>query len=63
MKLAFPDQSMTRATMMSLTNSDPLLLCMILGNPKYENRCILIPFGTTRAFLDTNGNIASNLEK
>ena len=33
------------------------------GNPKYENTCILIPFATTRASLDTNGNITCNLEK
>ena len=52
----------TRAATMSLTNSDPLSLWMILGNLKYENTCILIPFATTRAFLDTNGNITWNLE-
>ena len=63
MKLAFPGQSITRAAMMSLTNSDPLSLWMILGNPKYENTCILITFATTRASLDTNGNITWNLEK
>ena len=54
---------MARAAMMSLTNSDPLSLWMILGNPKNENRCILIPFATTRASLDTSGNITWNLEK
>ena len=48
--------------MMPLTNSDPLSLWMILGNPKYENTCILIPFATTRASLDTDGNITWNLE-
>ena len=35
---------------------------MILSNLKYENTCILIPFATTRASLDTNGNITWNLE-
>ena len=29
---------------------------MILGNPKYENRCILILFATTHASLDTTRN-------
>ena len=48
---------------LSLTNSDPLSLWMILGNPKYENTCILIPFATTRASLYTNGNITWNVEK
>ena len=42
---------------------DPLSLWMVLGNPKYENTCILIPFVTTRASLDTNGNITWILEK
>ena len=62
MKLTFQGQRITRAATMSLTNSDPLSLRMILGNLKYENTCILIPFATTRASLDTNGNITWNLE-
>ena len=33
MKLDFPGQSITKAAMMLLANSDPLLLWMILGNP------------------------------
>ena len=63
MKLVFPGQRIERVAMTPLTNSDPVSLWMILSTPKYENTCILIPYATTRASLDTNGNITWNLEK